>query len=292
MTVCTWQNVEAALHTLSKPVGGFSSAHRGIVTLADGTQVFVKIGIDDNTKNWAKKEIETYRFLERHDYPFAPKLLACNPDETAFALEVLGAGWDWTDTWAEARLTKTLAAMDVLAAIKPIGKDADYFNVPAIDETADGWRPLQESPELQRTLLGKLRAAGHDKIADMLGFAKESNRSTSFVFRRDSLVHNDVRADNCAWSEKMQTVRLVDWNWTQLGDRRIDLSATLVHVHKSGFDVLSHHTDRLDADALHWLAGFWLKSAATPIWPGGPADLRNSQLESAVAALQLEKGLR
>jgi hypothetical protein len=77
-----------------------------------------------------------------------------------------------------------------------------------------------------------------------------------------------------------------------MGDERIDVASMLVHVHKSGLDI-SRHYNRLDPDALLWVAGLWLNSAATPLWPGGAehTSLRDYQLESGVAALKLRDAL-
>ncbi|HLZ14569.1 MAG TPA: aminoglycoside phosphotransferase family protein [Candidatus Saccharimonadales bacterium] len=285
----SWYDIEHSIETLAKTDGGFSSAHRGVVTLPDGRQVFVKLGVDGSTKKWAKKEIETYRFLHRNGYAYIPQLIAYNEDETGFALELLSpeVGWNWQDEWTEARLNKTLEAMDTLAAIKPVGADKEYFSDEMINESDDGWQPLNVSHELQERLLGKLRETGRDDLAAVLNFAAEAARSSQFRFQKDVLVHNDVRADNRTWNAKLQTVKLVDWNWTQLGDRRVDVAAMLVHVHKAGMDVTKKNTSHLNADALHWMAGFWFKSAATPIWPGGPAHLRDMQLQSGITALEL-----
>ncbi len=285
----SWDDIEKRIETLTKVDGGFSPARRGIVTLSDGMRAFVKVGVNDLTKQWARKEVEVYRFLQRQNYPFMPQLLAYNHDETSFALEALTPenGWNWSDEWTEERLAKTLEAMDVLAAIEPGGTDKDFFGVEMLNETNDGWHPLNDSNELQHTLLNKLRSAGCSEIATALDFSAEAERSATFSFRKDTLVHYDVRADNSPWHALRQAVRLVDWNWTQLGDRRIDLAALLVHVHQAGLDVTRAAGDRLDADALHWMAGFWLKAAATPIWPGGPVHLRDVQLQSAITALSL-----
>lgn len=287
----TWGDIEKSIGTLKKVDGGFSPAHRGIVTLSDGTRAFVKVGINDPTKNWAKKEVEVYRFLQRQNYPFIPQLFAHNHDQTGFALEALipEDGWNWSDEWTEERLAKTLEAMDVLAAIQLVGTDRDVFGNEMLKETDDGWQPLKASKELQHTLLNKLRSAGGSDLANALDFAVEAERSANFLFQKDSLVHYDVRADNSPWKARWQAVRLVDWNWTQLGDRRIDLAGLLVHVHQTGLDVTRAAGDRLNADALHWLTGFWLKAAATPIWPGGPAHLRDIQLRSAMTALSLAR---
>lgn len=290
----TWSEIDAALHNLVKADGGFSSAHRGIVTLPGGEQVFVKVGVDDNTRKWAKKEEVAYRFLKQHDYPFIPELLAISDGETSFALEPLNAdnGWDWSETWTKARLDKTLEAMDILAAIVPGDEDKTSFQQSTIDETDDGWQPLVEDVDRQAILLSKLRAAGHDELASMLDFAAMAERSARYVFINDALVHNDVRADNCPWNERTGTVKLVDWNWLQMGDRRIDLAAMLTHVQNAGFDLRPDYADRLDSDALHWMAGFWFNSATKPIWPGGPEHLRERQLAAGVTALQLSEKMK
>lgn len=290
-----WSTVTAALGTLQPASGGFTMARRGIVRLDNGTAIFVKIGNDADTKRWTTKEITVYEFLARQGVAFAPRLLATSDDNTAFAIDALEAqsGWDWSDTWTEARLTHTLQGMDAIAAIKPTGKDAELFTTSFVDESADGWRQLTAQPELQTILRNKLIKSGHAHLSDELDFQKATERSRSFVFQRDVLVHNDVRADNCAWNSVTQTVQFVDWTWAQFGDRRIDVGSFLVHVQKTGFDVLAQHVHQLDVEALHWLAGFWFASATRPILEGGPerSALRDHQLQSGVTALKLAQHL-
>lgn len=290
-----WQTIENALPTLQRSDSGFTMADRGIVTLADQTQVFVKIGTDDNTRTWARKEIETYEFLQEQSFPHVPKLFARNVDRTAFALEALAAneGWDWTDVWNSERLNKTLSAMDELATLTPLAAPHGIFTSGMISETANGWRPLAGSTEKQTTLIKKLQTSGYDPLAETLDIPAMAARSSRFVFRNDSLVHNDVRADNGAWNLSLQTVKLIDWNWAQISDRRIDINSLLVHVHRSGFDVTNQYSDRLDADALQWLAGFWLHSAAkTNIYNTSEVTtLGDYQLLSGIAALELRSKL-
>ena len=72
-----WGDIEKSIGTLRRVDGGFSSASRGIVTLSDGTRAFVKVGVNDPTKKWARKEIEVYRFLQRHTYPFIEIPCSC-----------------------------------------------------------------------------------------------------------------------------------------------------------------------------------------------------------------------
>ncbi len=285
----TWQDIEAQLDSLTPVDGGFSQAHRGLISLPDGRQLFVKIGVDDNTRQWAHKEIAVYRYLKRQSYGMVPELVTWNADETAFALEALTPedGWDWSETWTPDRLGVTLKAMDELAALKPEGEDWMDMGMLALDESRDGWAALGQSAEHRQALLKKLESAGYREMAATLDFAEEAAKSAGVVFRTDTLVHYDVRADNCAWNPRTQQVKLVDWNWTQYGDVRFDSAAMLTHVQRLGLDAST--SERLDSDALQWLAGFWFNAAATPIWPGGPEHLRDFQLQAGVTALNLAR---
>ncbi len=287
--IVSWEEVEKSMSTLTKVDGGFTSAQRGLVRLASGEQVFVKVASDKNTREWAQKEVQAYKFLGRHDYSFAPRLLAINDDGTGFALESLSgeSGWDWSDNWTAERLDKTFEAMDALAALTPADAEAEHIATKTIFEYDDGWQSLAGSAENQKVLVDKLREADQAKLANSLNFVELADRSASYSFTNDVLVHNDVRGDNCAWNPHSQEVKLVDWNWAGLGDRNIDVNALLVSVQKSGFDVTKDYASRLDTDALQWLAGFWLHQAATPIWADGPAHLRDFQLQSGVIALNL-----
>ena len=66
----------------------------------------------------------------------------------------------------------------------------------------------------------------------------------------------------------------------------------LVHIQQSGHDILDRHSDRLDVDALNWIAGYWLAAASKPIWPGGPESLREFQLDSGLTALNIAETLK
>ena len=293
MNEIDWRDIERALHRIEHVDGGFSQAHRGRVPLANGRRVFVKIGVDSMTKQWAHKEVAVYRFLRQRGFEHVPELLAVNTDETAFVLEAFPSetGWDWQENWTEERLDKTLAVLDELANLTPQASELAIFTDDPLTEVAGGWPDLIKSPDLQKTLLAKLQTAGQQVLAQELDIATLAKEAASFRFRNDRLIHLDVRADNCAWNAKTKQIRLVDWNWAQLGDRRIDLAVLLVHAQKSGCEVLPKYTDRLDADALLWLAGFWLMSAAKPIWPGGPNHLRDFQLRAGVSALSIRDRL-
>lgn len=273
-----WQEITNRLHDLTDVQGGFTQATRGILQLENGIEVFVKQGNNPETSKRAQKEIRVYRFLESYGYSFIPNLLAVNPDETGFALTALlpKNGWDWQGNWSQERITKTLEAMDVLSELKPHGKDLDLFSEKIINQDSDGWLPLLTSKDLKKNLFKKLAVKNID-----FDLKKESKKS-KFVFEYTHLVHNDVRADNCAWNKKQNQVCLIDWDWTQIGDRRIDIAATLVDIASSNYDISPFYS-RLNPGALHWLTGYWLKSAASP----GSDKVRDFQLNSGLKALEL-----
>ncbi len=284
-----WQAVEQQLPHLKDVEGGFSQAQRGLVALPDGKEVFVKVGTAENTRMWARKEVAVYKALEAHGFEHSPHLVATNADNSAFALEAFSPenGWDWQDNWTAERLAATLKAMDDLAALKLSDAERTIFIKSSISQDEDGWRPLLESPEMQEVLRHKLHGVGADDIAQGIDFTADTDKASKYKFADDTLVHYDLRADNCAWNPETGQVRLVDWNWAQYGDRDIDLAATLTHIQKSGFDVPAELIERVDPDAFHWMAGFWLNAAATPIWEGGDESLRDLQLLSGITALRL-----
>ncbi len=223
-----------------------------------------------------------------------PRLLSTNTDATGFAIEALtpAEGWDWSFKWTEVRLMKTLEAMDALAALPVSGPDCAYFSEEIISEKDDGWQQLMVSIRRRAVLVKRLKMTGEDELARSLDFEAMAEKSAKFRFAGNKLVHNDLRADNCPWHPRRRQVKLIDWNQLQLGDRRIDLAATLVHVHKSGLNVLRHCRARLDADALHWMAGFFFDRATRPVWSGGPEHLRRMHLESAIVAYRLWQAVR
>ena len=287
----SWQAVEQQLPHIKDVEGGFSKAQRGLVTLPDGKEVFVKVGTAENTRIWARKEVAVYKALEAHGFEHSPRLIAANADGSAFALEAFSPedGWDWQDNWTAERLAATLKAMDDLAAIELSDAERTIFIKSSISQDEDGWRPLLESPEMQEILRHKLHGVGADDIAQSIDFTADTDKASRYDFADDALVHYDLRADNCAWNAETGQVRLVDWNWAQFGDRDIDLAATLTHVQKSGFDIPVELIEKVNPDAFHWMAGFWLNAAATPIWEGGSESLRDLQLLSGITALRLAK---
>ncbi len=286
-----WAIIESSMATFRPASFGFTKAKRGFLTLPDGRTVFIKIGTDDATRKWAQKEVDVYRFLASEKYAQIPKLLSVNSDNSGFALECLGAddGWEWNAIWTEPRLERTIEAMDSLAALGVDQLPESVNKIRMMNEIGNSWRVFMEDADASKRLRAKLEKVNRQDIADEVCKSGFFAQDFHFSFPQDVLVHYDVRHDNCAWNAKTEQVKLVDWNWLQLGNREIDVNSLLVSVVKSGFGLPSRFVARLDRAALMWLAGAWFSACIQPIDSNSSeADsLRDYQLESAIAAYQL-----
>jgi hypothetical protein len=287
-----WKTIETELPQLQAVEGGYSNAERGLLSLPSGQTVFVKVGHHQNTAVWARKEVAVYDFLARHGYEHIPEILGTNQDNSGFCLEALlpSGGWDWSEDWHEARLQATLQAMDELAQIKPtLPADKELFGTPGVSQKENGWVVLADSDEKQALLAQKLSNLQAVATIEAIDIPNDTKRSLNYTFKQTELTHFDIRGDNCAWNNSTGEVKIVDWNWTHLGDRDIDLGAMFAHIERSGYIIPDDYIDKLNPQALHWLAGFWFNAATTPIFEGGPPHLRDVQLAAGIAALRLSR---
>ncbi|MFM2381334.1 MAG: hypothetical protein RLZZ76_101 [Candidatus Parcubacteria bacterium] len=285
-----WKYFMEFLTGLETSQGGNSPAKRGIITTYAGEKFFIKIGVDEATKIWAQKEITAYGFLKSLEYQHAPALIAYNQEKTGFVIDALTAedGWDWSNTWTKERLDSTLTAMDELAKLPLSATQKQLFREGmGMDDSQNGWIQLQGSTERQNYLISTFPQTEVREVLENL--SKHFDTSLKHKLSLDTLVHHDVRADNCAWNKETKQVKLVDWNWLQIGDKNLDRASFLVHVHQNGIDVNEAYSQLLQPQALHFIAGFWLYQASRPIHSGGPETLRPLQLQSALTALKLRE---
>ena len=280
MSDITWDDVEAAMSTFVPTSGGYSIAKRGIVTLANGLRVFVKLATNQQTTEFINEEIKSYQWLRTKGYKHVPELLLSRPGEIVLPdLSQL----DWSENWTEKKLQRILAAMDELSALEITKKDR---NILKYVEIGNGWQELKDDPAKKDKLVQKLKAypklveALNKRLDDFMRICNEYyNARDQFV-----LIHADVRADNFAYDEKNEKVWLADWNWMGLGRKGFDDVGLLVSVARSGFDVDSFCPERIDKMAALCLAGFWLSRCMNKIWEGGDPGLRDFQFESGLQA--------
>ena len=97
--------------------GGYSTADRFRVSLADGRQVFVKSATAPHLARWLRREHEVYASLEGS---FIPRLEGWDDDGTRplLALEDL-TGADWQAAWDAQRVDAVRASLDELARSTP-----------------------------------------------------------------------------------------------------------------------------------------------------------------------------
>src|SRR4051794_5286940 len=97
--------------------GGYSTADRYAVELADGRSVFVKSSDVPLLAGWLRREREVYEALRA---PFMPELFGFDDDgeRATLVLEDL-SGADWSVDWTEARIEAVLETLGALAASEP-----------------------------------------------------------------------------------------------------------------------------------------------------------------------------
>jgi hypothetical protein len=97
--------------------GGFSTAERFTVTLADGRRVFVKSAEAPHLAEWLRREHEVYEGLE---CDVIPELHGFDDNGTRplLAIDDLSDA-DWAPAWSQPRVEAVLAALAELAAAEP-----------------------------------------------------------------------------------------------------------------------------------------------------------------------------
>jgi Phosphotransferase enzyme family len=258
--------------------GGYSSADRFSVTLADGRSVFVKSAVAENMAGWLRREHEVYASL---DGSFIPRLVGWDDDGTRPLLVIEDlTDADWAPRWDAGRVEAVRRALAELSASPPPP------NTRPVEESFPGlfgrWEEVAHDPEpflssglrdaawLERCLQPSLAAASGAPI------------------RGTGVCHLDVRSDNLCFRDGNAV--LVDWNWTSLANPDLDLAAWLPSLHVEGgpppWEVLP------DAGGLAaWIAGVWAAVVGLPPPETAPQVRALQRAQLAVALEWLEREL-
>src|ERR1700759_5807219 len=123
--------------------GGYSTADRDAVELADGRRVFVKSSATPNLAGWIRREHEVYGALGGS---FIPQLEGFDDDgeRPVLAIEDLSDA-DWSVRWDDARVAAVLEALKLVAGTPApphtsSGRDAH-------PEFWERWQVVAEDPE-------------------------------------------------------------------------------------------------------------------------------------------------
>jgi hypothetical protein len=251
--------------------GGYSTADRFTVTLADGGRVFAKSSDEESLAAWIRREHEVYAALQGH--AFMPELVGFDDDGTRPVLvtEDLSDA-EWVPRWDEARVQAVLDASAELAAAPVPPNTRDVRETFA--DLWGRWQIVERDPApflslglrderwLARTLPQLLDAAERAPVAG------------------GDVCHLDLRSDNmCFRGERLV---LVDWNWTSLANSTADVAAWLPSLHVEGgpppWEVLGGV-----GEIAAWLAGVWAAVAGTPPPPTAPEVRAVQRAQLAVA---------
>lgn len=216
---------EAIARTLgSRPVrylpraGGYSTAERFAVELADGRSVFVKSSDAPLLAGWLRREREVYESLAA---PFMPELLGFDDDgeRATLVIEDL-SGADWSVNWDDARIGAVLETLAAIAASEPPPGTPRVRD--AFPEFWDRWQIVADDPA-PFLGLGLRDEAWLERALPRILAAVDAA-----PIEGDRLGHNDVRSDNLCFRDGKAI--LVDWNWCSLANPQVDLACWLPSV--------------------------------------------------------------
>lgn len=263
-----------------KALGGYTPAERWIVELDDGRSVFVKAAVNDLTAGWLRKESRLYRELRA---PFMAELLGWVDEggRPMLILEDLSEA-HWPPPWTDGHVEAVVRAMTEVAAIPP----PSWLPASSLAEyVADGWARVAEDPApllrtgliergwLLRALPSLVEAAARAEISG------------------DRLCHFDVRSDNLCFRSDGSVV-LVDWNFAEVGNPRLDLAFWLPSLALEGGPRPESVLPDADGEAAV-VAGYFASRCGEPPIPDAPGvrDMQKRQLGVALPWACRELGI-
>jgi hypothetical protein len=192
--------------------GGYSTAERYTVTLADGRRVFAKAADAAHMAAWLRREHEVYASLQGN---FIPRLIGF--DDAAgrplLVIEDLSHA-DWTPRWTTERVALVRAALDELHSCPappnthPVRETyASWF---------DRWRTVETDPEPFLSLGLRSRAWLEERLPAIIKTADAA------PVGGDAVIHLDVRSDNLCTLHGRAV--LVDWNFVSFAAPDLDLA--------------------------------------------------------------------
>jgi Ser/Thr protein kinase RdoA (MazF antagonist) len=258
--------------------GGYSTADRYRVSLADGRHVFVKSATAPHLAGWLRREHEVYASLEGG---FIPRLEGWDDDGTRplIALEDL-SGADWQVGWDAQRVDAVRASLDELARSAPPPGTAAVRE--GFAELFGRWTVVADDPEPFLSTGLRTRGWLEERLPAILAAVE------SAPVDGDDLCHLDVRSDNLCFRDGCAV--LVDWNWLSRANADLDLAAWLPSLAVEGgplpWEVLP------EAGALAaFIAGVWAAVVGLPPPETAPTVRALQRAQLAVALDWIDREL-
>jgi hypothetical protein len=248
--------------------GGYTPAERWVVTFADDTRAFAKVGGVERVDEWLRTEHRAYRDISG---PFMPHLLGwSDAPVAALLLEDLSDAF-WPPPWSEDRVARIRLMLDEVAGARcplwaPAAEEIDLFT---------GWSDIASDPAPFLSLGLSTRAWLDAALPALIG----SERPPEIA--GDSLLHFDVRSDNICFAA--DRTLLVDWNWIARGNPLFDVAAWLPSLATEG----GPQPEDVEPDAGVFapaLAGYFCSHAPLPHVPDAP-HVRDVQLQQSLTSL-------
>jgi hypothetical protein len=251
--------------------GGYSTADRFAVTVADGRRVFVKSAETPHLAVWLRREHEVYAALSGS---FIPALEGWDDDgvRPVLAIEDLSDA-DWKPCWDAPRVAAVLEALEELADTPPPPNTPPVRQ--SFAELFDRWRAVQSDPAPFLSV-GLRDAAWLDRSLPTILAAVDAAPVSG-----DRVCHLDVRSDNLCFRDGRAV--LVDWNWTSLANPAADVAAWLPSQRVEGgpppWEVLPGA-----GELAAWIAGVWAAVVGLPPPETAPhvRDVQRRQLAVAL----------
>ena len=257
--------------------GGYSTADRFSVELADGRSVFIKSADDANLATWLRREHVVYASLVGG---FMPRLEGWDDDgeRPVLAIEDLSKA-DWTPRWNAERVTAVVDALAEIAASEP---PPDTHPVgESFPSLVGRWNDVAADPE-PFLAAGVRDAAWLDRFLPVI-----LDAAAGVDLSGESLLHLDVRSDNLCFRGGRAV--FVDWNWASLGNPRLDIVAWLPSLACEGGP---KPWEILPGEAAYgaFVAGVWAAVVGLPPPETAPhvRDLQRRQLDVALAWCERE----
>lgn len=268
-----WQtDILPRIPGLQQSEQGFTAAYTGLINLLDGSQVFVKCAMDENSARWTRKEIKAYKILQEAGYDYMPRLLAVNADGTSFAIQAM-LGYDFSPSWNDDKLHAIMRARKDLKSLRYLFEADPDFSMRKVVGVQNRWPSLRDETILARANDLLERAQGVSVSSAMVERCNEIMQA--WHVRQDTLVHDDLRADNFAYDPQMKVGKLIDWAWLCVGDDALDVASLCVGVAQSGYDIYGKYPSLFDEQAIVSTLGYWLEVLGMS--DGQLTDTRHSQ---------------
>jgi len=190
--------------------------------------------------------------------------------------------------WDNDKLSAILEAQKELKKYKTLFVDDSDFTLGSVVGLDSKWSAILQPGNVE-IINNKFMKLGVDVIFMTKQLETFHQDIKDWKIRDETLVHQDIRADNFGYDPKTKKGKLVDWNWICIGDESLDRTPLFVNMYISGFDPYKLHPETYDRNMLIYLVSFWLERILTGNEDSGEPEFKRrvAQAKSVKACIEL-----